>query len=160
MQPSPGLPQSLPIVSPVSGEPAALDPNSIDDSRRRTLQAIVARQGAPKFRAELIIAYEGRCAATGCDLPAALEAAHIHPYRGAQTNLISNGLLLRADVHTLFDLGLIAVDSDGCWVISDDLRDTTYAKLAGRQLHQPTDPSNRPAPELLRWHFEENGFNQ
>ena len=93
-------------------------------------------------------------------MPAALEAAHIHPYRGAETNLISNGLLLRADVHTLFDLGLVAVDGDAKWVIADELTSTTYAELAGRRLHQSKEPKKRPDPELLRRHFEENGFGQ
>jgi hypothetical protein len=135
-----------------------LDPHSVEDSRRRILQAIVVRQGGSKFRAELIEAYDGKCAATGCDVPAALEAAHIHPYRGAETNLVSNGLLLRADIHTLFDLGLIAVDGAGRWVIAEELANTTYATLAGQQLGQPKEQKRRPDPVLLRWHFEENGF--
>ena len=50
--------------------------------------------------------YEGKCAVTGCDVPDVLQAAHIFPYMGPETNHPSNGLL-RADIHTLFDLGLI-----------------------------------------------------
>ena len=48
-----------------------------------------------------------------------LEAAHILPYRGPDTNKVVNGLLLRADVHTLFDSGLIAVDVKNMTVLVD-----------------------------------------
>ena len=113
-----------------------LDPNSEEGSRGRTLQAIVVRQGGLKFREDLIGAYEGKCAATGCDITA-LEAAHIHPYRGAETNLVSSGLPLRADIHTLFELGLIAVDDYGRWAIADELINTSYVTLASRPLRQP-----------------------
>src|SRR5205823_2979542 len=91
-------------ISNVLEKPIVFDPISIEDGRRR-IQA--SRQGQFAFRAALIEAYGGRCAMTGCDILEVLEAAHIVPYRGPSTNAVSNGLLLRADIHTLFDLGLI-----------------------------------------------------
>ena len=85
------------------------DPANTKDERDRTLREIVQRRGQPKFRYDLIAAYGGKCAVTGCDVLQALEAAHISPYLGEQSNHVSNGLLLRADIHTLFDLNLFAI---------------------------------------------------
>ena len=87
-----------------------VDPTGTKNARERTLSLIVRRQGQPAFRRQLIAAYKGRCAITGCEVQAVLEAAHIVPYKGSKTNDPGNGLLLRADMHTLFDLRLVAVD--------------------------------------------------
>jgi putative restriction endonuclease len=54
--------------------------------------------------------YSGRCAITDCEIDDVLEAAHISPYSGRSSDQVCNGLLLRADVHTLFDCGLLAFD--------------------------------------------------
>lgn len=62
------------------------DPASIVDARQRAITAIVRRRGQPEFRQRLIDAYQGRCAITGCDAVEALEAAHIIPHQGDQTN--------------------------------------------------------------------------
>ena len=88
-----------------------LVPESMEDARRRIEATIVLRQGQGAFRDSLLEAYGCRCAISGCDVPEALEAAHIIPYKGEHTNVVVNGLLLRADLHTLFDLGLIAIDT-------------------------------------------------
>ena len=82
-----------------------------EDGRSRTIATVVRRRGQPEFRRALIEAYGGRCAISECDAEAALEACHIRPYMGPKTNALSNGLLLRADLHTLFDLGLLAIDT-------------------------------------------------
>jgi hypothetical protein len=70
------------------------DPKDDYDARRRVVRQIVARRGQPAFRAALLEAYQGRCAVTGCDAAAALEAAHLRPYRGPDSNSVTNGLLL------------------------------------------------------------------
>jgi hypothetical protein len=90
-------------------EEGAFSPSDLEDARRRILAAIVLRQGQWGFRERLLAAYQRACAVTGCDVVEALEAAHIIAYLGPKTNYVTNGLLLRADIHTLFDLGLIAV---------------------------------------------------
>ena len=110
----------------------AFNPGTVSDQRTRLLASIVRRRGQPAFRAALIKAYAGRCAVTGCDVLDALEAAHIFPYLDGETNAVSNGLLLRADIHTLFDLRLIAVDPDARTVlIAPSLRGSAYASLEG-----------------------------
>lgn len=73
------------------------------------LRAIAIRRGQPGFRRRLLNSYGGRCAVTGEGPEEVLEAAHIQPYSLAGINTTDNGLLLRADIHTLFDLGLIEV---------------------------------------------------
>ena len=100
---------NLTINSKEADNPA-YDPASVADERERAMRAICIRRGQPAFRAALLVAYGGRCAITDCDVEDVLEAAHISPYRGLSSNHASNGLLLRADIHTLFDCGLVAFD--------------------------------------------------
>jgi hypothetical protein len=124
------------------------------DERCRQLQEVVQRRGQPEFRTKLITAYQSRCAITGCDAVDALEAAHIMPYIGDKSNSTANGLLLRADIHSLFDLELLAIDpASNKVVLSNQLRRTTYAELEGRLLRIPDEQCNLPSPEALqqRW---------
>lgn len=123
------------------------------DGRERAIASIVRRRGQPEFRRALLEAYRGKCAISGCDAEAVLEASHILPYRGPQTNSLSNGLLLRADLHILFDLGLLAVDSTRMIaVIVPILRGSSYGEFAGKPVSVPEDPSMRPSAEALDAH--------
>lgn len=126
------------------------DPTSITDARRKVLASIVRRQGQTKFRNELMEAYEGRCAISNCAIPELLEAAHIHPYKGAETNDVRNGILLRTDLHTLFDLGLLAIDT-GSWavLISPRLLGSNYEQFSRRKLRRPRDEAQHPSVEAL-----------
>lgn len=129
------------------------DPNADQDNRLKVVAAVHRRQGAPRFRRALVTAYEGRCAMTQYDAPAALEAAHILPYRGPQTNHPTNGLLLRADMHDLFDLGLIAVDPDSMrLLLARELDGTKYERYAGQLLAVPQQVELRPNGEALEKH--------
>ena len=70
-----------------------------------------------------------------CDLPDVVEAAHIWPYRGQNDNHPDNGLLLRADLHTLFDLDLLGVHPDTlCVSITKDAKRGDYAEFDGSSL--------------------------
>jgi putative restriction endonuclease len=125
-------------------------PDDDYDARLRIYRQIVARQGQPAFRAALMDAYRGRCAVTGCDVPAALEAAHLRPYRGPESNAAINGLLLRADIHTLLDLRLLALDPTSRRVIlSKQLAGTHYEALSGRVIADPAERSQRPSQDAL-----------
>jgi hypothetical protein len=120
------------------------EPNDHEDARERVLRDVVRRQGQPAFRASLIAAYEARCAITYCPILVILEAAHVTPYLGPQTNSVSNGLLLRADIHTLWDLGLIAIDPNSMTVsVSPELHDPNYQALAGIHVFQPVAMASR-----------------
>ena len=125
-------------------------PEDLPDARERVAASIVRRRGQPEFRQKLLEAYAGRCAVTGCDVQEVLEACHIVPYRGPSTNHPGNGILLRADLHTLFDLGLIAFDSStGAVIVSDQLEGTDYGSLSGAKLAVPAEPTLRPSREAL-----------
>ncbi|OON64048.1 hypothetical protein B0920_12135 [Massilia sp. KIM] len=126
------------------------DPKGQEDARARVLREVVRRRGQQKFRKALIGAYDGRCAITGCSVIPLLEAAHITPYMGPETNAITNGLLLRADLHTLWDLGLIAVEprTRTVWV-SPEVSDPTYQGLSGASLMLPLDLAQWPSIAAL-----------
>ncbi|MGP0911641.1 MULTISPECIES: HNH endonuclease [unclassified Serratia (in: enterobacteria)] len=81
----------------------------IDDQRNMVERQIKQRRGQKKFRDQLLVS-NPVCAVTGCELVDILEAAHVDAYRNDSHNHISNGLLLRSDIHTLFDLNLCAID--------------------------------------------------
>ncbi len=123
-------------------------------SPERVLTEVVHRREQFAFRRRLLAAYEGRCAVTGESVEAVLEAAHITPYSKEALNDLSNGLLLRADLHNLFDLCLIAVDPAGRLEVSSTLSATSYAALAGRLLALPASPDARPSRERLARHRE------
>lgn len=133
----------------------APDPSSAEDTRLRTMRAIVQRQGQAKFRQRLLSAYGGRCAITGESTEAVLEAAHIEPYRGGHSNVVTNGLLLRADLHTLFDLHMVGVDHHRNVAVSSRLAASSYAKLHGRPLALPKRISHRPSKHSLAAHLRQ-----
>lgn len=117
----------------------------------RVLRAIIQRRGQPTFRERLLAAYKCRCAITGCDAAAALEAAHIQPYRGASSCRVTNGLLLRADIHTLFDLNLLGIEPTSLKIVlSPELRKSCLKELHGKRLTLPDDIRHHPSKDALR----------
>lgn len=141
----PGIAYGLPSsTSAAVAEPYT--PLNTDDARKRVEAQIVARQGGAKFRSAALEAFSSRCAISGCTVKAVLEAAHIVPYLGMHTNAGDNALLLRADLHTLFDRQLLWVEPDTLVVrVGDELAASEYAKYAGRSLDLP----NRIDPKTL-----------
>jgi hypothetical protein len=128
---------------------------TLGDERERRLREVVQRRGQPEFRSRLLRAYGGRCAVTGCDAVAALEAAHIAPYSGPPSHHVSNGLLLRADIHTLFDVDLIGIDPQTLTVaLCPPLRETSYRDLQGRTLALPADATDHPSFDALAWRWQ------
>ena len=128
-------------------------PERVEDQRNRILLSIVQRQGQRAFRAALLDAYGSKCAMTGCGIVDVLEAAHIHRYMGKRTNIVSNGLLLRADVHTLFDLYLVGIDTTTMRIcVAPTLAGSSYEELAGRPLASPTTERCAVDPQQLERH--------
>lgn len=126
------------------------DPRDQNDGREHVLRDVVRRQGQPKFRSVLIAAYEGRCAITDCPVLVVLEAAHVTPYLGPHTNAVSNGLLLRADIHTLWDLGFIAIDPMEMTVaVNPKVQDPNYLRLEGSSVFQPVAIASRASHAAL-----------
>ena len=105
-------------------------------------------------------AYDRRCAVTGEKTLPVLEAAHIRPYAESGPHLVSNGLLLRSDLHTLFDRGYITVTPALRVEVSRRIREEfengrEYYKHHGQPLAvKPGSPHDRPARDFLRWHTE------
>jgi hypothetical protein len=132
-----------------------LDANESDserDLRARVEAIIVIRRGQPRFRRMLLGAYQGRCAITGTGIVGLLEAAHISPYKGDHTDRVSNGLLLRAEIHTLFDLHLLTVLPDLTVRVSPDALSEPYASYDGTTMTLPARRSHRPDPGVLSQH--------
>lgn len=138
-------------------EEGAFDPSSLADARIKTLRAMFLRQGQPAFRRMLLKRLGGRCVISGCDVPEVLEAAHICPYQGLETNDPSNGLILRSDLHNLFDCGLIFIDEGMTVNVHPNLRTSAYRAFHGRKLHLPCDPNLRPSSKALAAHRETCG---
>ena len=135
---------------------ARTPPISDEDARKRVQREIFARQGQSEFREALLRAYRGQCAVTGCTVIPVLEAAHLRPYRGTHTNHVTNGLLLRADIHTLLDCKLLAPQPDTrAIVISRLLTGTQYDDLTGRKIAEPITPQQRPADSVLEKLWQE-----
>jgi hypothetical protein len=85
-----------------------------------------------------------------------LEAAHLRPYRSPDSNTIANGLLLRADIHTLLDLRLLAPDpSTRTITISSRLTGTQYEEISRAPLAEPVAVSQRPSSEALETVWQE-----
>jgi hypothetical protein len=149
----------LATVTQRLAEAGEFDPSGITDARERILASIVRRRGQPTFRNHLLTAYKGQCAISGCNVEPVLEAAHIVPYKGPQTNHPSNGLLLRGDLHALFDLHLLAIDGTRMTVLlSPSLAGTCYEEFRGRTINVPDDPRRRPSSKALEQHRHESGL--
>jgi len=126
------------------------------DWREIVERQIRERRGQQRFRDALRKAYGDRCLITGCEILAVLEAAHINRYRGEKDNHVENGLLLRADIHTLFDLDLIGIEPSRLSVELHPILAKEYGDLEGNVLACPTGvrPSHG-AIELRYKQFQE-----
>lgn len=152
---------SAPVEDDLSGVREALnrdgyfDPENPEDARKKVHQEVVARQGQPEFRAKLLQAYKRRCAISDCDVVEVLEAAHIIPYNGKQTNTLQNGLLLRSDLHTLMDRCLLVIQPDQHLVlIAVGARRGEYAEFHGKPLMSPSHGYAAPAAEYLHKRYK------
>jgi putative restriction endonuclease len=90
----------------------------------------------------------------------ALEAAHIRPFAEEGTHEVSNGLLLRSDIHRLFDKGYVGVTPEYRFVVSKSLKEDfengkSYYPLHGRETCVPGEVGERPSGAMLEWHLGE-----
>lgn len=121
-------------LEPGDGESASSQPLALVDEQERPFAAIRMRRGLKAFRDKLISRYGARCMITGCNVLALLEACHVSKYQGPEDNHPANGILLRSDLHTLFDLDLIGLNLDMEVTIHTGLVGTEYEKFAGTRL--------------------------
>jgi hypothetical protein len=121
-------------------------------ARQKILGEQATRPGQQEFSKTMRNNYRSKCAITGCNTSAALQAAHIRVSKDADDNRPENGLLLRSDIHALFDALLITLSEDGATVkISEALTDPSYEFLRNAVVSQP-EIGPRPSPENIRDH--------
>ena len=142
-----------------TSEPAVI---SEDEGVRYGAEQIVKpRLGQGAFRVLVTEAYQRRCTITGERTLPVLHAAHIKPYSLNGPHAVSNGILLRQDLHTLFDRGYLTVTEDYHVEVSRRIKEDygngrDYYALRGKQILEiPQSVQDRPAREYLRWHNEE-----
>lgn len=139
----------------------AFNPSQHSDQREKAISLVNRRRGQANFRKSLLECYKGKCAITECDAVEALEAAHITPYLGPNTNSPQNGLLLRSDIHSLFDLGLLSINPDTSRVVlSDSLKISSYSRLEGVELRRTTSPKTTPSSAALSEHYKWAGLRR
>jgi putative restriction endonuclease len=117
------------------------------------------RLGQGAFRFLVTDVYERRCAVTRERTLPVLQAAHIRPYAEGGEHRVENGLLLRSDIHTLFDQGYLTVTTDYHIEVSRKIREEfengrDYYAIHGHALHLPRRSADRPSAQLLAWHNE------
>ncbi len=122
-------------------------------------QLVRPRLGQGTFRVAVTGAYGGACAVSREHSLPVLEAAHIRPYGSEGSHEVANGLLLRADIHRLFDAGYVTVTPEHRFVVSQRLareweNGKAYYAMDGNEIALPRRAADRPDPELLRWHNE------
>jgi hypothetical protein len=114
------------------------------------LRAIQVRRGQREFRDRLLSAWKRRCVVTECRIEALLEAAHITPHSVEPNYRTSNGLLLRADIHTLYDLNLLSIDSFMRVHLAPALLNSEYKTWNGKRIERrPDQGSDAPSIEAL-----------
>jgi putative restriction endonuclease len=115
------------------------------------------RLGQGTFRILITDNYQRRCAVTGEKALPVLDAAHIRPVNAGGQHRLDNGLLLRADVHRLFDAGYVTVSPEGHFLVSRRLKDDfdngePYMPFHGKRIWLPGEPTSRPNVGALDWH--------
>ena len=144
----------------LQARPVNADPElAAEGTRFGQPQTVLPRLGQGAFRVIVTDVYRRQCALTNSHILHVLDAAHIRPYSEGGSHNPSNGLLLRQDVHTLFDRGYLTVSPDYRVEVSRRLKDEfdngkEYYALAGRQILLPENPLFRPSAEQLVWHNE------
>jgi putative restriction endonuclease len=143
------------------GGPAAEPPPGLAEEQRRYGEPtlVTPRLGQGAFRISVTDAYNRACAVSGGKVLPALDAAHIRPYVAGGSHDVSNGILLRRDIHSVFDAGYVTVDEQLRFVVSDRVRTefnngNEYRRLHGTVVAVPAAERYRPDRAALRWHNE------
>lgn len=117
------------------------------------------RIGQGAFRINVTRAYQGECAISGTRVAPALDAAHVKPFSEGGDHSIQNGILLRKDIHSVFDSGFATIDENRRLIVSPQVKSIfnnghEYRKLHGKAIREAAHPDWRVSDEFLRWHRE------
>ena len=118
---------------------------------------VLPRLGQGSFRVIVTDAYSRMCAITEEKVLPALEAVHIKPFGESGPHRVENGILLRSDIHKLFDTGYVTVTTDHHFEVSRRIREEFdngeyYEAFHGNRIHVPQNRRFRPSSEFLTWH--------
>jgi putative restriction endonuclease len=118
---------------------------------------VLPRLGQGSFRVMVTDAYQRRCAMTGERTLPALDAAHIMPFSEQGQHVVNNGILLRKDLHALFDQGYLTVTPSLSVEVSRRIKEEfdngrDYYSLQGVSIRTPLKSSDRPSRDYLDWH--------
>ncbi len=129
-----------------------IDASNVLDEREHRNLGILMRRGRKIFRDELVRRYGARCMISGCSTMALLEAAYIQPETVPKFNNPTNGLLLRSDLHTLFDLNLIGIEPGRLTVaVHPDVIDADYRSFDGSALRVANGKGPNRRALAARW---------
>lgn len=118
------------------------------------------RLGQGAFRILITDAYSRKCSITGEKTLPVLEAAHIKPYAESGPHIISNGILLRSDMHKLFDGGYLTITNDLKIEVSSRIKEEfqngkEYYQYHGKDLlYLPKREKDKPNKTYINWHNE------
>ena len=127
----------------------SLEHEGVAEQQRLGLR--IQRHRQDIFRKELLNAYGSRCAITGTNIPEVLQAAHIDPYRGQKSQSVDNGILLRADIHLLYDTRLLSIEPfSHTVVLHKRLLRNDYSILNKKQIMMPNNPALWPSNRHLK----------
>ncbi|MEQ8210311.1 MAG: HNH endonuclease [Lacipirellulaceae bacterium] len=129
-----------------------------EDERQEAHRQVKERRGQRVFRDKLLKRYGKRCQVTGSELLDVIEAAHIRPHRGTKDHHVGNGMLLRADVHTLFDLDLIGIEPGTLKIICSKNIKHEYANVVRNRLL--VTEGNRPSEKALQYRYKRFCYRQ
>jgi len=118
---------------------------------------ITPRLGQGAFRVAVTEAYGRQCAITNGKVLPALDAAHIKPYGEGGEHVKSNGILLRKDIHSVFDAGYVTIRDNYTFSVSKKVKEVfnngeEYLRLHGATVRLPDRKADWPDVDLLRWH--------
>jgi len=118
---------------------------------------VMPRLGQGAFRVIVTDTYQRRCAVTSERTLPALEAVHIKPYSKDGPHQLNNGILLRSDIHRLFDAGYVTISEEDRFIVSRKIREEfengrDYYAMHGNILNLPERNDVRPAKEFIEWH--------
>ncbi|MBY5341460.1 HNH endonuclease [Rhizobium leguminosarum bv. viciae] len=130
--------------------PSAFD--LVSGTGKRQTVSRKERKGQSQFRQMVLANYGHRCCITSEAIMEILEASHIQPYVDERSDHPQNGLCLRADLHHLFDSGMITVGPDMKLLVSPKLTGSSYERLRGQPIRLPNAAADHPSPKALDYH--------
>lgn len=145
----------VPVLRPESDAMAYLTGKTM----QRVDGAHWVRRGQKWFATKMLTTYQRTCAITGSHIAPTLQAAHIRPVAKEGKHRTDNGLLLRSDVHILFDAGYLGLDERHQLQVSRRLRDdfgngSEFYSRSGQVISLPDKSADRPSPEAVTWHMD------